>query len=371
MRFEVLSFEPHPISVASTSYGELPVYCQFDGDSLYGPPESKTWQLQWHGLRYNQILVYETARQLTNAGYQVRSRAIPGDAPGQSITPFTFDGIHIPRAVCNHDVVFIRNCDTGDYCILDMQDYPTTSQFLSASPRCRAVYMTMYEQTWIDARAARPDKFRPFVYFSMYEEATYANIFSARQRARYAYDRRLFFSGTIGNNERDGYRYSYVNQSGQTCAWREVARYLKELGGTDIVLMDRHEKLERRAWWNFAKTFRWNLFLPGSPWCNREHELWIRGCATLGFEYPRHPLMIPVIPNVHYAAVSLRNGTDQQGRPIQPKEAAQELLDRFYSIRDDEVFARQIAENAAHRMDTDASTGRIVSRILQECWNIQ
>lgn len=368
MRFELFTVEKHQdFTVVPTSYGELPYNGLFDGDSPYTPPEMLELHKTWHGLRYNFVLMYEAARQLTAAGHQVYGGTLSGDVLGEMVTTITYDGIFIENAVFNSDVVFIRNCDTGQYCILDMQDYPTMSQYLSASDNCIAVYMTMHEQRWIKERAARPEKFKPFAYFPMYEEAAYRDVFAARIRARRATDTRLFFAGTLGNNAIDNYVYYYTNPDGEHRPWREVAIYMKELAPQDVVVLDRHEKLERRAWWDRAAQHRWNLFLAGGPWCNREHELWIRGCATIGFTYDRHPLMVPIVPNHHYVAVTAPEGTDEQGRPRNPKVAAQAILDRFYEVRDDEHLAATIAGHAAHRMDSDASTPRLVQRVLTEC----
>jgi hypothetical protein len=78
----------------------------------------------------------------------------------------------------------------------------------------------------------------------------------------------------------------------------------------------------------------------------------------------------PIIPNIHYAAVTVSDGTDHVGRPNNPKNAAKEILERYRQVRDDHDFVKNIAINARKRMTTVATPNHVIKRILRECWDI-
>jgi hypothetical protein len=303
-------------------------------------------------------------------GHEVVGESIaPATRNEHYVSSFTADEI-TTIGVYNSDVVAIRELDSNTFCIIDMQDYPTFGRQWSGSNNCIAVYMTMFEKEWVYRNTAAPHKYKPFLYFGMhpYDTELFANTFHTTLPAETATDLRLFFAGTIGDT--DTYTYSRAGEDGIRRPWREVALYLKDLAPDEVVVWGRREKLARNEWWSLAAQHRWNLFLAGGPWCNREHELWSLGCATLGFEYPRHPLMESITPNIHYAAVTAPEGTDEVGRPINPQRAAQEILRRYREIRDDKVLALQLASAAQARMKTVGSPRHAVRRILYECWGV-
>ena len=366
MRFHITSYDIGHTPSASVDMGNgysciIPTYM---------PPR------EWHdshaafGPRYNQALVIEAARCLVEAGYEVVGESIiPESHDEHYVSTFSSDGI-TTQGVFNCDVVAIRELESNTFCMIDMQDYPTFGRRWSASNNCIAVYMTMYEREWVSQHTAAPHKYKPFLYFDMhpYDTASYATTYHSQLPVETATDLRLFFAGTLGDT--DTYSYSRVGEDGIRRPWREVAIYLKDLAPEEVVVWGRREKLTRDAWWHAAAQHRWNLFLAGGPWCNREHELWSLGCATLGFEYPRHPLMEPILPNVHYAAITAPEGTDGVGRPINPERAAKEILRRYREVRDDKVLAIQLATAAQARMRTVASPTQSVQRILRECWGV-
>lgn len=357
MRFHLSSFDLWPRPTVEYPFGRCSSYA------------IEHQSLDTDAIRYNQALVLAAARYLHAHGHDVSSDTrTPDPFNAEGVGCVTVDGI-TTSGVYNSDVVIIHEVDSGTFCILDMQDYPSFSRELSASPNCLAVYMTMYEREWVYANTAAPKKFRPFVYFSMFPDLTAQIAQDAEFSHRIPTDPRLFFAGTIGSVETNTYVY-HNSEVQETRPWREVALYLQELAPNDVVIWSRDAKLPRRAWWSAAAKHRWNLFLPGGPWCNREHELWTLGCATIGFEYPRHPLMIPLRPDVHYAAVTSPHGTDGVGRPKHPKKAAQVILAKYYDIRENASLASTIASSAYIRMHLDATPERVIRQILRECWNI-
>lgn len=355
MKFHITSYDVHAFP---------------PGDILL--PDGNVYQLPTTLLhqhrRYNYVLVAEMAQYLHACGYEVTGESIaPPDRDEHYISSFISDGI-TTRGVYNSDVVCIREVDSDTFCLIDMQDYPTFGREWSASPKCLAVYMTMYERDWVYQHTKAPEKYRPFGYFTMYPDETvaYADALPALP-AETATDLRLFFAGTIGSSET--YSYSYTNESGERRPWREVGLYLYDLAPEEVVMWDRHQKLDREDWWKLASQHRWNLFLAGGPWCNREHELWTLGCATIGFTYPRHPLMVPLIPDLHYAAVDAPGGTDNVGRPRDPKAAAAALLARYRELRDNQSAAVTIAKNAQSRMRA-AAPHRLIRQLFDEVWGI-
>ena len=365
MRFHIISYDNATIDTASVHVGNsynciLPRY-----------PQMGPWDDTPHswGMRYNQVLMYELARCLVEHGHAVTGEAAgPPTNPPEIVAPFSSDGI-TTTGVYNCDVLSIRNMETNQFCVIDMQDYPSFSRQWSASENCLAVYMTMYEREWVAQHTAAPDKYRPFLYFAMHPEDTEA--YASQQKTlpvETATDLRLFFAGTLGDT--GSYTYTYTDAAGNHYPWREVAIHLQQLAPDEVVVWGRNEKLPRDAWWKVASQHRWNLFLAGGPWCNREHELWTLGCATIGFEYSRHPFMEPITPNVEYAAVTAPEGTDNVGRPINPERAAKELLRRYREVRDDHTFAKQLVKNARNRMMRVAAPRHAARRILRECWGI-
>ncbi len=358
MRFHVTSYDVHAIPTENVVLADghtynLPTY------NVHGK----------FGLRYNEALVYEAVQHLQTQGYEVSGESVgPNSRDENYISTFSCDGI-TTIGVYNCDVVVIRELDSNTFCMIDMQDYPTFGRQWSASPNCLAVYMSMYEREWVYMHTKAPEKYRPFMYFSMYPDATHrATNFLPKLPAATATDLRLFFAGTLGSD--DNYSYSYTNNDGTRYPWREVAIYLHALAPDEVVVWSRNEKIPREQWWIQAAQHRWNLFLAGGPWCNREHELWSLGCATIGFTYPRHPLMVPLLPNIHYGAIVAPNGTDGVGRPINPQHAAQAILDRYRELRDDTASAVAFATQAQSRMRQDATPKNAVRQILNEVWNV-
>jgi hypothetical protein len=366
MRFQITSYDVAGVPSAQIDIGNnqsciLPTYTT-SGNWNEGP---HSW-----GPRYNAVLLLEAAKWLRQHGHEVVGESVGPDSRDENyVSPFIADGI-TTQGVFNCDVVVIRELDSNEFCMIDMQDYPTFGRQWSASDNCIAVYMTMYEREWVQKNTAAPHKYKPFLYFTMnpYDTELFTDTYYRQLPAETATDLRLFFAGTIGDT--GSYSYSRAGEDGIRRPWREVALYLKDLAPDEVVVWDRTEKLPRDAWWKIAAQHRWNLFLAGGPWCNREHELWTLGCATIGFEYPRHPLMEPIVPNVDYAAVIPPSGTDNVGRPNNPERAAKELLRRYREVRDDHAFAIKLAKNAQNRMRTVASPKEVVKRILRECWGI-
>lgn len=366
MRFRLTSYDSHPRASIRVDMGEGQS-CLFPAYSTGG-----LWSAGPHswGPRYNEVLLLEAAKCLLNEGHDVVGESVgPDHRDEHYVSPFLSDGI-TTRGVFNSDVVVIRELESNTFCMIDMQDYPTFGRQWSASDRCLAVYMTMYEHEWVQKNTAAPHKYKPFLYFPMhpYDTELFADTYYQQLPVETATDSRLFFAGTIGDT--GSYSYTYTDVNGNRRPWREVAVYLKELAPDEVVVWDRTQKLPRDAWWKIAAQHRWNLFLAGGPWCNREHELWALGCATIGFEYPRHPLLAPITPNADYAAVTAPNGTDNVGRPNNPERAAKEILRRYREVRDDRTLAIQLAKTAQTRMKTIASPKTVIRHILCECWGI-
>lgn len=366
MRFRITSYDVGHTPSASVDLG--------GGYSCIAPTYTPTndWNREersW-GPRYNQVILLEAARCIIEDGYKVVGESVaPEQCDENCVSVFNSDGIST-TGVFNCDVVAIRELDSNTFCIIDMQDYPTFGRKWSGSNNCIAVYMTMFERDWVFKNTTAPEKYKPFLYFEMhpYDTELFASTFYKQLPAETATDLRLFFAGTLGDT--DTYSYSKQDETGVRRPWREVAIYLKDLAPDEVVVWGRREKLTRDAWWRIASQHRWNLFLAGGPWCNREHELWSLGCATMGFEYPRHPLMEPIIPNMHYAAVTPPEGTDEVGRPLNPERAAREILRRYREIRDDKALAIKVAASAQQRMKTVGTPKHVVRRILQECWGV-
>lgn len=366
MRFHLTSYDVTKIPSAVVDIGDGHT-CMFPTYTTMGD-----WHSEHHswGPRYNETLMIEAAKWLMECGYDVEGESVEStDRDEYFVSSFTADDI-TTRGVFNSDVVVIRELESNQFCMIDMQDYPTFGRQWSGSPNCLAVYMTMYEQEWVQKNTAAPHKYKPFLYFTMspYDTDTFAAKYYSQLPAETATDLRLFFAGTLGDT--GTYSYSRRGEDGLRRPWREVAIYLKELAPDEVVVWDRTEKLPRNEWWLAAARHRWNLFLAGGPWCNREHELWTLGCATIGFEYLRHPLMEPIIPNVHYAAVTAPEGTDNVGRPINPERAAKELLRRYREVRDDKEYAITVAKNAQQRINAVGTPRHAIRRILRECWGI-
>jgi len=369
MRFLLTSYDHTACDSINQDIGEGK-FCVLPS---YGSFIESDWKKTHHswGCRYNQSLMIEAAKWIIDCGHEVTGESIaPKSRDENLVSIFESDEI-TTIGVYNDDVVSIRELDSNKFCIIDMQDYPSFGRKWSGSNNCIAVYMTMYEKGWVQKNTAAPEKYKPFLYFSMHPDDTegFTQQYLPSLPVDTATDLRLFFAGTIGDT--DNYLYSVEDKNGVRRPWREVALYLKKLAPDEVVIWGRGEKLSRDEWWKAAIKHRWNLFLAGGPWCNREHELWTLGCATLGIEYPHHPLMEPIIPNVHYAAVTVTDGTDHMGRPNNPETAAKQILQRYREVRDDHIFAKQLATNARERMTTVATPSHAVKRILDECWGIR
>lgn len=346
MQFRIVSFEMCPREMVDTPWGT---------QVSYVAPR----QPQIHPRRYNESLIYCAVVQLYEAGHTcITEVATPPTTNSPSVV--SFEGLST-IGVYNSDAFIIQNLDTGYYVVVDMQDYPTFSRELSASPLCQSVYMTMYESEWVREHTKAPEKFRPFVYFAMYPEYT-----AQKELLGNPVDDRLFFAATLGGFRKGVPYYMKTNANGEYVPWRETAIYLKEMAPNETVIWDYDQKLPRELFWAKARSHTWNLFLPGGPWCNREHELWTLGIPTIGLTYPRHRLMVPLLPNVDYVAVEPVGGADNCGRPMNAKETASAILDRYRTIKNDTSMAVNVAYNARHRMLNYAMPAHVIKQVLDE-----
>lgn len=245
------------------------------------------------------------------------------------------------------DYLTVTNTDTGRFSVLDFKDGPASAQILQSVPGFAGALITMYEASWVDENFARPELIEPYLFFDQQPNLTQQLMPEIAQIHQTASDNRLFIAATLGDEN----FYSIQTLDERVVGRRHLARVLAERWPDEVLVWDRADKLPRPDYWRQAARHRWNLFLPGHPWCYREHEHWRLGLATISL-HVWQPLMIALNPGQHYVSVHVPQAErDYTGCSRNPEAHAQAVIDTFRRVRDDEPLRQRIARSAQQRME--------------------
>jgi hypothetical protein len=245
------------------------------------------------------------------------------------------------------DYVTVTNTSNGRFSVLDFKDGPTSAQILQSAPGFAGALITMYEAGWVDEHFTRPELIEPYLFFDQMPNLTEQLMPEIAQIHQTASDNRLFIAATLGDES----FYNIQTLDERLVGRRHLARVLAERWPDEVLVWDRADKLPRPDYWRQAAQHRWNLFLPGHPWCYREHEHWRLGLATISL-HVWHPLKIALNPGEHYVSVQVpQEEREYTGCSRNPEAHAQAVIETFRRVRDDETLRRRIARSAQQRME--------------------
>lgn len=245
------------------------------------------------------------------------------------------------------DYMVLKNTITGRFSVLDFKDGPSSAQVLQTEPGFSGALISMYEPGWVDENFNHPELVEPYLFFDQMPNLTQQMALEVSQIHETASDNRLFMAATLGTED----FYSIKTSDGRVVGRRHLARVLAERWPDEVLIWDRDQKLPREQYWLQAAQHRWNLFLPGHPWCYREHEHWRLGLATISLNL-WHPLKIALNPGEHYVSVQVpQSERDYTGCSLNPEAHAEQVIQTFRRVRDDERLRKRIAQSAQQRME--------------------
>lgn len=245
------------------------------------------------------------------------------------------------------DYLTIENTLTGKFSVLDFKDGPTSALVLQSDPNFAGALITMYEPQWVNDSFSNPELIEPYLFFDQMPNLTLSMQEEIQELHTQASDERLFMAATLGDES----FYSIQTLDKRVVGRRHLARVLAERYPDEVLIWDREQKQERPAYWRQAAKHRWNLFLPGHPWCYREHEYWRLGLATISLNL-WHPLKIALNPGEHYVSVQVPQAErDYTGCSMCPEQHADAVIQTFRRVKYNESLRKRIAMNAQRRMN--------------------